>query len=403
MSFNYKVFLKLTYHAFFKSRGTHGRITFNRLKVLIFWYTVFLGHQAWTWFCFLLDELLYPAYRKQEVEEPIFVIGNYRSGSTLLQRLLSEDVENFTAYKTWELYLAPSITQRKLIHSASRFDRKWLGGFVRGLIDAYDQRLQGTVPMHKIGLFLHDEDEGVLLHNWTSWFMVYIFPFPELLPRYTYFDTELDEKDKKMVMDFYYRMVQRHVYYHGGKRYIAKNPASTPRIEGLREYFPDAKFIYLARNPVDMVASQTSYLSFCWNFFNDPLEPYPFRDMILELSRHWYDYPVSRLAEMPESEYLTFTYDDVVESLRPTVERIYAHFDLSINPRFDKILDDTVEYTKEYVSDHEYSLDEMGYTPKQIFHSFDGIFQHYRFPMMGKAMRRVKSLAKKKSMAGGIS
>ena len=42
-----------------------------------------------------------------------------------VQRLIARDKDCMTAMKTWEIYLAPSITQRKIFKFASRFDGKY--------------------------------------------------------------------------------------------------------------------------------------------------------------------------------------------------------------------------------------------------------------------------------------
>ena len=84
MAFNFKLFFRLTYHAFFKSRGTHGRLTAKRLRALALWYLVFPFYNLVTWICLLLDDILFPQYRRQEIKDPTFIIGNFRSGSTLL-------------------------------------------------------------------------------------------------------------------------------------------------------------------------------------------------------------------------------------------------------------------------------------------------------------------------------
>ena len=40
------------------------------------------------WIGFLIDNIFYRGYLKQEIVKPLFIIGNFRSGSTLLQRLI---------------------------------------------------------------------------------------------------------------------------------------------------------------------------------------------------------------------------------------------------------------------------------------------------------------------------
>ncbi|MBV8862130.1 MAG: sulfotransferase, partial [Mycobacterium sp.] len=60
-----------------------------------------------------LDHLFYPSHRKQPIDRPIFIIGNPRSGTTFLHRLLV-GAGGMAAFELWEM-LFPAITARKLL------------------------------------------------------------------------------------------------------------------------------------------------------------------------------------------------------------------------------------------------------------------------------------------------
>jgi len=180
-------------------------------------------------------------------------------------------------------------------------------------------------------------------------------------------------------MEFYRKMVQKHIYYHGGKRYIAKNPAFSSKIHTLRTYFPDAKFIYLVRNPVDMLASKTSFFTFIWRYFNDPLEPYPFKELLLDLTRGWYFETLEALEQLPESEYLILKYRQLTEQLDISTRLIYRHFGIPMTDPFEVKLAIAVEKAASYVSKHKYSLIDMGYGPRQVSSHYAGIWERFDF------------------------
>jgi hypothetical protein len=386
MRYNFKALFRLTFRAFFKAKGTNARLTPKRRKALLLWFAVIPFYHLYIWFTFLLDEIFFPGYRKQEVKAPIFIIGNFRSGSTLLQRLIAQDVETISAMKTWEIYMAPSIVQRKVLKLITKIDRVLLNGRLVKKLAAWDARVLGTIPMHKVGLWEVDEDEGMLLYNNTSTFSMFIFPFMDFFKPYLYFDTEMPDEDKGMSMDFYYRMIQKHLYYHKLPVYIAKNPAFSVKIDTLRKYFPDARFIYLVRNPVDMLASKTSYFSYCWQFFGEPLEPYPFQPELLALTKHWYTYSLERLETLPESDYVILKYDDLVGNLESSIQKIYNRFGIPYSDRFAEKVTKAVEKANGYVSKHKYSLIEMGYTPDQVYENYKPIFERFNFELNGKAL-----------------
>jgi hypothetical protein len=385
MFFNYKLFFKLTIQVLFQHRAVYGPLTPKRIKRLLFWYTVMPLLQLLTAFCFLLDDLLFPAYRRQKVEKPLFILSNFRSGSTLLHRLLAQDEDNFTATRIWEIYLAPSITQRVVVRGIVAFDRRWLGGWLNRKIDALDQRVLGGIQMHHTGLHMVDEDEGLMIHNWTSIFLVFVFPDIKSFEPYFFFERQLDPKTQYKAMTFYHKCIQRHIYFHDGKRYVAKTPAFCVKLENLLRYFPDAEFIYLARNPVDMIASKTSYFNFCWQYFNN-LPPYPFTDFMLRFTKFWYTYPLARLEALPEDRYLVVKYQQLTQGLSSIIEQIYHKFGLTISPRFEAILAGAVAHSKTYNSQHNYSLEQMDYSPQQIYNNYREVFDRFGFSLNGRAM-----------------
>lgn len=391
MAFNFRLFFRLTFYALFRSKNTHGRLTGPRIRALLGWYLVIPAHNLITWICFFLDDLFFSGYKQQEVKEPVFIIGNFRSGSTLLQRLMAQDVDVFTSMKMWEIYIAPSIIQRKFWLAIGRLDQRFFGKRLWRLADRWDKKRFRSIPMHRVSLWEPDEDEGVMMHNWTSAFLIFIFPFIEALPPHFYFDTEASERELAITMDFYQKIIQRHVYFHQGKRYVAKNPASSVKIEAIRRYFPDAKFIYLVRNPVDMLASKTSFFSYIWNNFGTPLEPYPFREFILKFTKYWYTYPLEKLAQLPESEYIMLKYQDLVEHLEDSVLNTYAHFNIGFEGRFPAVLKEAVKLAEKFTSKHKYSLAALGYTPEQVYSEYREVFERFAFPLDGKALIAQKS------------
>lgn len=399
MEFNFKLFMRLTYRAFFDNENTMGRMTWKRAKAVFLWYAVMPIHHLITWICFGLDNILFPGFKDQEVEAPVFIIGNFRSGSTLLQRILASDEENFTAMKLWEIYGAPSLTQRHFWKWVKRVDARIFRGFFLRVLNGWNQRNLDIIPMHKVNLWETDEDEGLMLHNYASTFLMFVFPFLDEMPKYHRFDTDLTENEKRIAMEFYRSCIKRHVYFHGGKRYVAKNPTFSVKIDSLREYFPGAKFIYLARNPLAQVASKTSFLSFIWNYFNDPDEKYPLREFVYEIIKHWYRDPLEKLDRIPSSERYILKYDDLTEDTEEVVKSIYQRFDLDISPEFGEKLTAAAENSRNYSSNHSYSLEDMGYTQPQTEEDFSDIFERFKFQPETPDISQKQSPASRKTIS----
>src|SRR5690554_2985106 len=130
MPINLRLFFKLSFLQFFQSKQSQLKFSARRRAAMLLWYLVIPIHQLLTFICFHLDELFFPAYRQQEIKAPVFVVGNFRSGSTLLQRLLAKDSQ-FTSMNVAEIYIAPTIMQRKFWGLLDWLDRSLFGGRAR--------------------------------------------------------------------------------------------------------------------------------------------------------------------------------------------------------------------------------------------------------------------------------
>ena len=375
---NFRLFWRTAYRSFFDSKSTPARLTRKRIIFLLLFYTVWPIGQLIHWFCFFLDDILFPGHKTRKVEKPLFILGNLRSGSTFLHRLLSRDTETFTSLTIWDIFLTPSVTQKKITKLISRIDTK-LGGYLHRLLYAIDRRTLGRIKIHPISFFRPEEDENILFHLWDSLWVSFLFPFMEEFPNYQHFDEALSLQHKHRVMAFYKSMLQRHMYATGKKYFVAKNPAFSPKIETLLEFFPDARIIYLARNPLDMLPSTVSWINYARRVFTDPKEKYLYLDEILDFTQHWYRYPLKYLDTHPSPRHLILNYDDLIQRPEYVIRSFYEQFGYPDKPGLDDIVDQAVKETLSFNSDHVYSYEEMGFTREQIVTLYADVFERFGF------------------------
>ena len=378
--FNFRNLLRFTYRSFFTSRGTPYRLRLKRIGWLLLFYTVFPLLELLIWTGLWLDALLFPGYHEVQVREPVFIIGNPRSGTTFLQRLLAEDTHNFTSMKTWEMLLAPSITMRNALNVLAIVDRH-IGKPLRKPLLRWQQQWQKVNVVHKIALRAPEEDEYLLLHLWST---LKVWTFTAMLEeagRYTYFDAQIPQREKRNIQHFYKGCLQRHLHAHGtsDKHYLAKNPSYSPMIETLLELFPNAKFIYLARNPLEMIPSYISLTEEEWRILGDPPEPYMCREWVVEMAKHWYTYPLQRLPELPKDQYTVVNFHRMVNQAEQVVSEIYERLNLEMDPAFRELLYQRATEARQHESQHDYALDEMGLSCQQIVAEFEEIFERFEF------------------------
>jgi hypothetical protein len=390
MRYNFRLFWRSFYRSFFNSKNTTARLTRKRFLFLMLFYMVWPLGSLVHWLCFALDDILFPAYKNHPIEKPLFILGNLRSGSTFLHRLLSRDKETFTSLTTWDIYLTPSVTQKKITQFVARLDNNFFGGTMHKLLHKFDAATLGKLKIHPISFFQPEEDENIHLHIWDGYFVTFLFPFMDEMPNYQHFDEALSPEHKKRIMTFYRSMIQRHMYATGQRYFVAKNPAFSAKIETLVEFFPEARIIYLARNPLDMLPSTISWINYARRQFTDPGDGFFYIDEIVDMTRYWYSHPLEYLDAHPSPRHLIMKYDDLIQRPETVIRAFYEQFGYPDKPGLPIIIDQAVKETLSFNSDHVYSLEEMGLTREQVLKLYPEIFKRFEFETREEPVVREK-------------
>ena len=395
MFFNYILFLKQLF-PFNKGTAPGGKTTDGgsgsslfhtgprRIRFLVFFFLLFPLLWVSTMAGFLADHILFPGFRRQKTEKPVFILGNFRSGTTLLQRLLARDSGNFSAIRSWEIYTAPSISQRRFIQGAAMIDRVF-GSPVLKSLKKFEKKVLGQVEIHKVGIWEPEEDEGLFFFVWYSLFIWFFFPGHIETMRFDRFDQTVPSARKKRIMSFYRNCIKRHLYAHTGKKtgaipvqYLSKNPSHTGRIRSLLEEFPEARIIYLYREPEQVLSSTASWFGFCWNFFCDPAVPYPLTGHVLDLTRHFYAYPLSLSPSILGSSCLWISYEELTRDLQGTVEKIYNRFEIPLTEEFRASLRSEQKRSRRFSSSHRYTLHEQGIAAESVRTVLQPLYRQFR-------------------------
>jgi len=319
------------------------------------------------WFSLALDRIVFPAYRRTPVRAPIFIAGHPRSGTTFLHRLMAEDRRHFCAMRMWEILLAPSISLRKLVTALTALDRL-AGRPAARVASRLERHWRDRNPMHEVSFAAPEEDDYLLLHRCSALTIGLSSGLLEEARPFVYFDQALPGTQRRRIMRFYREQIRRHLYAHnsahnsahahahegGGRCYLAKNPALCPKLESLAETFPEARIVYLVRDPLEAVPSYESMMRYTWETLGVPGDDHARRRFLLDMARHWYLYPLQWLSTQPAERYLVVYYRDLVADPEATVRRIFRHFGLPIDAAFAETLAAARTRAASYHSRHVY-------------------------------------------------
>jgi len=192
---------------------------------------------------FLLQRLLYSRrVRKISFKEnqPLFILGLWRTGTTHLHYLMAQDAR-FGYLKNHQAF-----TMNFSLLSLDRLN-KVLSIFV-----------PGKRPQDQVSVTLDDPaEEEQPLCTMTTRSSIHSFFFPRnksYFTRYHLFEN-VSDAEKKAWQEDYLFLLQNISFYSKKRRLLLKNPHNTGRVKELLELFPDAKFIFIHRDPYTVFRS----------------------------------------------------------------------------------------------------------------------------------------------------
>jgi len=202
------------------------------------------------------DRQLYPGIARQEIREPLFIVGLPRSGTTLLHMLLAADPEH-RAPLTWEVMTPSPPTcddEKRRIQRATQSCNclNWLAPTF-----CHVHAVGAELPQECVGLmtpsFLSDQfDTMYYVPSYRTWFFR-----QNLLPAYEY----------------HRRFLQHLQFRRSARRWVLKAPAHMFALPTLLSVYPDALFVQTHRAPLEAMASVSSLITILRRVFSDAVDP----------------------------------------------------------------------------------------------------------------------------------
>ena len=328
----------------------------------------------------LLDEVFHRGYHKKEIQEPVFIISNPRSGTTYLHRMIALDKERF-AFTKFSHTFQMTTSFARFYNMLRWIDQHVLRNLISRTMDKVDEKIWGGWDdIHALGFNKTEEDEMVFAHMMMSVGIFIPFPYFHLTEDTKFLDRETDEV-RKNVMDFYESSVKRFMHANDpNKTYLAKNVMNTGRFKTLIGRFPDAKIIYIARHPYDAVPSFASMFSAMYKLHSPNMsDNAPAKKAWARLGIDFFKYSQEMKTILPESQFIQLKYDDLLSDPQGTVLKVYKHFNWQPSEKFLEKLSKEEVRNRSYKSHHEYSLEQYGFTKQEIYAELGPIMDELGF------------------------
>jgi omega-hydroxy-beta-dihydromenaquinone-9 sulfotransferase len=313
-----------------------------------------------------LDYVFYPSHRKQAIDRPIFSIGNPRSGTTFLHRLLL-GAGDMAALELWEM-MFPAITARKL-----------LGGIVPRLDKLSPARYHPS-DVHDTSLRGIETDDVAWFFRTMSgpfawaYFLAWQDTWGSGLSRREFAIDGVTPREEERFFDYYDACWRRNLTLKRANRVLAKTSMLTMRLEAVLRRYPDCKLVYVIRDPVEVIPSGMSLLASVlengydvWNRTKEVDQRRWLENLYLascDMLRYFHDAHTS--GKIPERNLCIVRYEDLINDLEPTMERILDFVEIKPTEAFVDEVREQAARQRSYTSGHGHSPSQFGLTPERI-------------------------------------
>lgn len=293
------------------------------------------------------DKLVFTLKKKpKQLKDPVFVLGHWRSGTTHLHNLLCLDKE--TAFTTTYQTVFPN----------NLFSFQWLfKGVMRIAMPSHrpvdNVKLDPNYPQEEE--FALNNEIPFSFYNW--WY----FPKKTRAIADEYLlDKSASAEAKEEWGENFKRFVSRCILNTKGVRFISKNPPHTGRIPELLALYPNAKFIFIHRNPYEVVRSTNA-------FYKSILEGIKLQDIsddqLMDDILYVYKaliakYEIDRDL-IPKGNVLEVTYADLVGDSKASIKKIYSDLFKDDFSRIEGALET-------YLGNQAHKLKDYTYTPEFV-------------------------------------
>ncbi len=265
----------------------------------------------------------HPEIEEQVITQPLIIIGQGRSGTSILQNILDQDPANGSP-STWEAYRPcppPEQTNYKTDPRIKQYAAH---------ITLINRVIPEIRSMHEFEPEL--PTESIHLHCLSFISPAWFNPFCGQVPSYTEYTQSINplvayEYEKRVLKLLQWRNPRRH--------WVMKSPYSILHLREILQVYPDAGFIWTHRDPVKALSSVVNLIGtlfWCRSdkpFIGNSLDSYTQADLAAMLVNQPIDWLAS--GELPKQQLFNIQYTDFVNNPLAEIERLYRHYNIEFS------------------------------------------------------------------------
>lgn len=341
-----------------KAYYTIGR-TFNIWIITIFIGLYLLTIRTVNFIFMTIDRIFYPFKLQKKITSPILIVGNPRSGTTFIHRYLANN--GFGAGSRLYQMIFTSIVLQKII-------KPFLP-----ILEKVSPAKFHSDSVHKTSLSAIETDDPSLLFRFFDGFFLYAFILSwakeDLLDWFQPANRDNSERDFRWLET----MWKRTLISSNADRMIGKMFSVSVNIPAFLEKFPDAKLLYMVRDPLNVIPSGLSLVTGVldgvfgfWGLPEEKRQKYIDRiyKALVELQIRFHDDWIN--GKIDTSKVGIVQYDRMMSDFDVLMEEILPFINHTPTDELKNTIKNTAKEQKAYTSKHKYDLSKFGLTEEQI-------------------------------------
>jgi hypothetical protein len=306
---------------------------------------------------------------EQDIRRPLFIAGLPRSGTTIPQRMLSQD-SSLRLLRTWEIDHPFPRPHRREFHDNSRLRRS------RRELRFLDRSAPGFKRIHELGAELPQECIGLMAVSFRS----VIFNIPLSAPRYRQW---LAASDLRLAYAIHRQLSQHLESDFEFRHYALKAPMHLSRLRELLEVYPDALIVQTHRSLDKVVFSLASLYFIMRSAFEEDLDPARIGETSTEDLHGWPQAAIEvrkakQVGEFFDARFFDCYYEDLIADPVTQLHRIYDCFGLPWSAGLAQKMRAFVAINPQHkFGKHVYRPEDFGLSEAELERRFGNYYEYF--------------------------
>lgn len=291
----------------------------------------------------------HPEIEDELVDAPVFIVGQARSGTSILFELLSQDGQ-FGVPTNWEIMFPCPPPETATYRSDPRIAK------AQHLLTQWHRVAPSFLAMHELGASIPNECKVAMNCTFVTDNLTGIFQIP------SYYQW-LTQADLSVPYAYYKRMLKLLQWKNPRSHWLLKSPSHTESLPVLFKVFPDAQVVYTHRDPIKARASVTNLLgTLYWMRSDKPFDATAFeRLMTPEAYAHSLNRVIGQIEDgtIPRSRIHDLLFADLMAQPQETIARLYQQMGLQLSEQTrSSVLNYLAQKPQGKFGKHQYSVGE---------------------------------------------